>query len=60
MGSLNLGDHGLHRDLRKLILRKLDAFDMAMVEAAHTSTHRQLLSVAFAMHCVRNGHLSLL
>ena len=57
---LNLGVHGLYRDVRKLIYTKLDAFDRALVEAAHMSNRTVTLDEAFARKCAKRGHLGLL
>ena len=54
---LNLGVHGLYRDVRKLIYTKLDAFDRALVEAAHMSNRTVTLDEAFARKCAKRGHL---
>ena len=57
---LNLGVHGLYRDVRKLIYKKLDAFDRALVEQAHIINREVKLNTVFAAECVFRGHLGLL
>ena len=57
---LNLGVHGLYRDVRKLIYSKLDAFDLALVEQAHMSSRKVKLDTVFARECASRGYLGLL
>ena len=49
----------MYRDVRKLIYRKLDAFDRALVEQAHMSSRQVKLDAVFARECARRGHLRL-
>ena len=48
---LNLARFGLYRDVRKLIYKKLDAFDRALVEEAHMRNRKVKLDVYFAAEC---------
>jgi hypothetical protein len=59
---LGLGARGVCRDLRKLVLAKLDCWDMELVKHAHIpqSTTVVFHDRAFHSWCARNGHLGLL
>ncbi len=58
---LNLASFGLYRDARVLIYRQLDAFDFALVQAAHQSSRMaELLDEWFAEGCAEHGYLQLL
>jgi hypothetical protein len=56
---LNLAQLGLYRDLRKLVYAKLEAYDRALVKAAHLHTPVKL-DGRFAAFCAGRGHLALL